>query len=480
MDGLETYLRSRKLGKPDRLVEIFPKIRFERLYTLPEEKIRQFIRRAVDGDRSYRPRNLLNYFVLRVPDRAPLQKLIDELLSWDIVETAFVTPPISDPNVNYLQNPLTTAGLPGHMKPAPYGIDAECAWNTPGGDGAGIRVIDLEGGWMLDHEDLKDHQAVVLGNGSIMPNSVPHGTNVLGVICAVDNDKGGVGIAPNVAAVNVVSHSGQMLNVPQAIVLASSNLGFGDVLVLEVQISVDDPARDGTGSHPIPCEANIAIFDVIRAATAAGIVVVEAAGNGGVDLDANALNASAVANGRSILNRNSPLGFSDSGAILVGASFSAVVGGRHARYAGTNFGSRIDCYAWGENVATTDAVWNTITKDYSVSDYVPAPSRPAFDGTSAATAIIAGAALSVQGMFQAAFGSAGRLSPTNLRTILSDPNNGTSSTNGQAVDRIGVMPDLCKIKGQLQPPPPPPGDLRVPPIPQPVPMPRRGPPPPEE
>jgi hypothetical protein len=480
MDGLETFLRSHKLGELDRLEQIFPKIRFERFYTLPEEKIRQFIRRAVAGDPNYRPRNLLNYFVLRVPDRAPLQELIDELVSWDIVETAFVTPPISDPNVNYLQNPLTTAGLPGHMKPAPYGIDAECAWNTPGGDGAGIGVIDLEGGWMLDHEDLVDHQAVVLGLGSIMPNSVPHGTNVLGVICAVDNDKGGVGIAPNVAAVNVVSHSGQMLNVPQAIVLASSNLGFGDVLVLEVQISVDDPARDGTGSHPIPCEANIAIFDVIRAATAAGIVVVEAAGNGGVDLDANALSASAVAYGRPILNRNSQLGFSDSGAILVGASFSAVVGGSHARYAGTNFGSRIDCYAWGENVATTDAVWNTITKDYSVSDYVPAPSRPAFDGTSAATAIIAGAALSVQGMFQAAFGSAGRLSPTNLRTILSDPNNGTSSTNGQAVDRIGVMPDLCKIKGQLQPPPPPPGDLRVPPIPQPVPMPRRGPPPPEE
>jgi hypothetical protein len=97
MDGLETFLRSKKLGKPDRLEQIYPKIRFERLYTLPEEKIRQFIRRAVAGDPTYRPRNLLNYFVLRVPDRAPLQELIDELVSWDIVETAVVTPPISDP-----------------------------------------------------------------------------------------------------------------------------------------------------------------------------------------------------------------------------------------------------------------------------------------------------------------------------------------------------------------------------------------------
>jgi hypothetical protein len=404
--------------------------------------------------------------------------LIEELLTWDIVETAFITPAISDPNVNYLQNPLTAAGLPGYMKPAPDGIDAECAWNTPGGDGAGIRMIDIEGGWMLDHEDLRDHEAVVLGHGAILPNSVPHGTNVLGVICAVDNKLGGVGIAPNVAVVNVVSHSGQMENVPQAIVLASSNLCFGDVLVLEVQLIADDPARDGTGSHPIPCETNLAIFDAIRGATAAGIVVIEAAGNGNVNLDSAALTFSAVANGLPILNRGNPAGFSDSGAILVGASFSPVVGGRHAKYAGTNYGSRVDCYAWGENVATTDAVFNAVTKDYSVSGYVPAPGRPAFDGTSAATAIIAGAALSVQGMFHAAFGSAGRLSPSALRAILSDPNNGTQSVNGAAVDKVGVMPDLCKIKQQqFDPPPPPPGNLRIPPPMSPMPRLPSGPPP---
>ena len=60
-------------------------------------------------------------------------------------------------------------------------------------------------------------------------------------------------------------------------------------------------------------------------------------------------------------------------------------GQRHRRIARASFGSRIDCYAWGENVTTADGADN---KSYVNN----------FHGTSAASAIVAGAAILVQQM----------------------------------------------------------------------------------
>jgi hypothetical protein len=53
---------------------------------------------------------------------------------------------------------------------------------------------------------------------------------------------------------------------------------FGEVLLLEAQTSLWGYVR-------VPVEIEPAAFDVIRLATALGIVVVQAGGNGGVDLD---------------------------------------------------------------------------------------------------------------------------------------------------------------------------------------------------
>ncbi|MDX1547282.1 MAG: hypothetical protein R3247_09860, partial [Rhodothermales bacterium] len=61
----------------------------------------------------------------------------------------------------------------------------------------------------------------------------------------------------------------------------------------------------------------------------------------------------------------------------------------------------------------------------------------------AAAAIIAGAALSVQGMAEARLGR--RLTPWQLRALLSDPVYGTGSAYGESIDKIGVMPDLRSI-----------------------------------
>ena len=73
---------------------------------------------------------------------------------------------------------------------------------------------------------------------------------------------------------------------------------------------------------------DVADFDAIRLAVALGIVVVEAAGNGGFDLDNYTDGA-----GDFVLRRGS-VDFKDSGAIMVGASTSTVP---HNRMGFSNF-----------------------------------------------------------------------------------------------------------------------------------------------
>ena len=47
-----------------------------------------------------------------------------------------------------------------------------------GGDGAGIRVIDLGRGWTLNHEDVNAHSATLL-HGTIRDGSRAHGNKCL-------------------------------------------------------------------------------------------------------------------------------------------------------------------------------------------------------------------------------------------------------------------------------------------------------------
>src|SRR4030095_13821573 len=72
----------------------------------------------------------------------------------------------------------------------------------------------------------------------------------------------------------------------------------------------------------------------------------------------------------------------------------------HTWWINSNFGSRIDCYGWGDGVFTSMSTGPGV-----IHSYTP----PWFVNTSAAAATIAGAASSVQGMAHAVYGS--RFSP---------------------------------------------------------------------
>lgn len=405
-------------GPWEALAAQFQGITLEPLLTFKQpDQFAALTERARRLDPAFRPANLNAYFAVQPPPGADAEALAKALSSWESVTTAYVEPPpVEPPFVNAADDPRSVNQ--GYLDPAPDGIDAEYAWNFLGGDGAGQALVDMEWGWTFNHEDLAAHGITLISG--LNHSFFFHGSGVLGEIAAVDNNVGCVGITPALASIRCVGQHlpGGGYSTAQPILDAIAVMSFGDVLLLEAQTNL-------FGYNLVPVEIEPAVFDVIRLATSLGIVVVEAGGNGGVDLDT-------VVNpgGQQIFNRASP-DFLDSGAILVGAASSTAP---HTRLGFSCHGSRIDCYGWGENVDTLSSDGtNTATDLYTTG----------FNGTSSASPIVTGAALAVQGLFQAS-PAGDRLDPAQMRALLSDPANGTPSQD-PAADRIGVMPNLRAV-----------------------------------
>lgn len=401
------------------LFEKYPSLSLRPAFTsIARGQLQRLVAIAQSNDATYRPPDFRSYLVGTAGPAVDLDELVERLRRTNGVEEAYVDPPGEDPAVDPSDDHRFADQ--GYLKPADVGIDAVYAWGFKGGDGEAQHFIDMEKGWTLDHEDLAGHGAQML-HGDLKESSRRHGTAVLGEVCAIDNDKGIVGITPNLESVNVVSYFGS--DRPNAIAAAADALvssGPGGVLLLEAQLKSVSYGKEKYDEVPI--EVVSLDFEAIRLATAAGIVVVEAGGNGSNNLD-----EVTDSYGKYVLDRTHAH-FRDSGAILVGAATAAAP---HARL-GSNYGNRIDCYAWGEQVVTTDSATRYETDAY----------RNKFSGTSSAAAIIAGTALAVQGIAWASL--AKRFSGFKMRQILSDAANGTPSKN-PPVDRIRVMPDLRKV-----------------------------------
>ena len=411
-----------KLGPWSQLKDEFPELRvLPRWKARKADQIRALIKKARDTDPSYRPGPILQYFEVTCPNKCDIEALWKKLSAWSTVKTAWVSPIPEPPPV--MPNDDPRFPNQGYLDPAPAGIDAEYAWTVAGGDGTGQGFIDIEWGWTLNHEDLLDHGVTLLSG--INNGYEGHGTAVLGEVAAVDNALGCVGIAPELDSVRVIGQwrDAATYDIADAILDAVGHMEFGHVLLLEAHSSYN-------GFTLVPVEAYDDTYEMIRLATALGIIVVEAGGNGGEDLDL-------VTNpgGDNFFDPTDP-SFRDSGAIIVGAASSAAP---HSRLGFSSHGARVDCFGWGQNVDTTGDGWTgTSTTAYTGS----------FGGTSSASPIVAGAALAVQGIVEAGFGI--RLSPPQMRAILTNPATATPSDD-PPVDRIGVMPNLRAIveDGQL-------------------------------
>ncbi|KAK4118102.1 subtilisin-like protein [Parathielavia appendiculata] len=306
----------------------------------------------------------------------------------------------------------------GYLNPAPQGIDARYGWGFPGGDGTGVGIVDMEQGWKIDHQDFIAAGITFISGFNKGRWGFAHGTSVMGEMLMQDNQMGGVGIVPG-AKGRVISlwRDEWWPNVPDAILDAVAHMSAGDILLLEAQ------EYDPTGVIGyVPVEVFDATFEAIQVATSLGIIVVEAGANGSRDLDAYT-----TLLGKQIFNRASP-DYRESGAILVGAGSSGVP---HYRMWFSNYGSRIDVFAWGENVDTTDTDYSYGTESWYTC---------CFSGTSSASPIVVGAAAILQGISLATRGA--KMGPLEIRDMLKI--NGTPSAD-PAYDRISVMPNLKAI-----------------------------------
>lgn len=276
--------------------------------------------------------------------------------------------------------------------PASNGIDARYAWTHSGGRGDGLCIIDVEFDWRDGHEDLP---AVFYSSGQRTGRLADrnHGTAVLGVLRAEENAFGATGIVPN----SNIGFSAAIVrrcflscidfyDVADAINRALPQLVYGDLLLIEQQVAgpTDTLTCDQTCGNCsqfgfLPVEYNQAEYDAIRSATINGRIVVEAAGNGQMNLD------------DARYNRRFDPSFRDSGAILVGAGTSSA----RSPQCWSNAGDRLDVQGWGDGVTTLG--YGDL---FGMSQGLPETRwyTLGFSGTSSATPIVTGAAAAAQGV----------------------------------------------------------------------------------
>lgn len=133
-----------EVGPWGALAAQFQGITLEPLLTFKQpEQFAALTQRVRALDPSFRPANLNAYFAVQPPPGTDAEALAKALSSWESVATAYVEPPpVEPPFVNAADDPRSANQ--GYLDPAPDGIDAEYAWNFPGGDGAGQALVDME------------------------------------------------------------------------------------------------------------------------------------------------------------------------------------------------------------------------------------------------------------------------------------------------------------------------------------------------
>ncbi len=297
--------------------------------------------------------------------------------------------------------------LQGYLAAAPLGVGALPMRSQSGALGAGITIIDIEGAWLWAHEDLPD-PVIELGQQINDLGWRYHGTAVMGEMRGHDNGFGVTGITPD-CSVGASSIGGS--STANALASAVDNLQPGDLILIELH--APGPNANGSGQFGyVPMEYWPDNFDIIRLATAKGIIVCEAAGNGYQNLDGPEY--------LGLFDRT----VRDSGAIMCGATAGS--GLFSADF--SNNGTRVDLNGWGWSVTTCgygDLQSGDETELYTAD----------FSGTSSASPIVTGSVASLQGMVRSSLGFG--LDARMARNLLRET--GTPMTSGSL---IGTRPNL--------------------------------------
>ncbi len=373
-----------------------------------------------------------NYFVIEVGSVDEARQLVNSLNQIPEVEIAYaeinpepagdIDPPTSD---------FEPAQI--YLNPAPAGIDAEYSWTIAGGDGTGVTIVDIEGAWRDDHEDL---DAALNGLiGGVMYNDQSwrdHGTAVVGVMVGSDNDYGVTGISHG-AELKMVSIGD--IGVTTALLTAVDSLADGDVMLIELHApgpQYDFQSRPDQLGY-ICMEYWQANYDAIQLAWAKGIIVCEAAGNGAEDFD------------DPIYENRFDTTFRNSHAIIIGAGAppSGNSGVDRSKLSFSNYGERVNVQGYGREVVTC-GYGALFDGGGDERQYYTGT----FSGTSSASPIVTGAVANLQGIYKQRYpGSV--LDVDRMRELLV----ATGSPQQQNTSlHIGPRPDLMAAEAALPEP----------------------------
>ena len=404
----------RPVGAAALAVAIDPRIRFEQLLKMPQERIDGLEARAFA--RSQRPQpDLASMMELVGPDALMADAIAalkaSPLVEWVEEELRTPPPPFLGGCLDFAPATPNYVGLQGYRGPDP-GLGMDALWLLGNARGAGVKIADCEYWFEPNHEDLC---GVIPEPGQTpMPDIVSlgwhhHGTAVLGELVGADNGYGVVGLAPDATAYffpewTVEQGSRRATAIAQAVAAVDA----GDVVLLEMQTSIVG------GSSYGPAELNLSVWTIVKNATDSGIIVVGAAGNGNQNLDGSAYD-SYRARG-------------DSGAIIVGAGSNTT---QHSKLSFSTFGTRVNVQGWGTAVFTAGYGNHAQLGGDTRQTYTAG-----FNGTSSASPFIAASCAALQSFAEANIGR--RLTPAEMRAVLVETGRPQQGSGGA----IGPFPNL--------------------------------------
>ncbi|MCP9270324.1 S8 family serine peptidase, partial [Xenorhabdus sp. XENO-1] len=275
-----------------------------------------------------------------------------------------------------------------------------------------IRIADIEWGFNFNHINLKRDTFVEL-----IPLSKHdydyHGTAVAGVLYAKDNSFGITGMVHDADILYGVSeYLDGNYNRVNGITKGLEQLRAGDVFLFEMQEYFGEPA-----------DYNRAVWELTKAATDAGIIIVATAGNGKWNLDSDKF-----AEYRS---------WGDNGAIMVGAGTK--IGRNRCDF--STYGSKVHVQGWGDWTVATTGVGDLYNGEpLGDHDYTNS-----FSGTSSAGPIVASAVVAIQSWYKRETNRV--LTPHEMRELLIE----TGIPQGTDVNgHIGPLPNIQKAIKKLQ------------------------------
>lgn len=339
-------------------------------------------------------------------------KLFPEIRYCEFMSRTPVKPPFDIPPVtpNY-------AAVQNYVGVNP-GVNMQYAWDM-NLTGQGIRLRDVEYGFNKNHEEFHQNPNVKIAIGhtvhpAITTDYSEHGTGTFGVVVADNGNYGVTGLAHGAAEMLLFPEYTNEFgyNRTVAVSYALANSQQGDVVIYEMQTG----GATNEENNFVPAEYSFPIWDLTKAASDLGIIVVAAAGNGDQDLDDPIY--------VNYMNRG------DSGAIIVGAGTPDL---QHDRTWFSTYGSRVNVQGWGWNVLSTGSgdyakIGGDFNQQYTM-----------FSGTSSATPIVASCVAVLNSYYHSLTGN--YLNSAQLIQILQD----TGISQGPSIDypgNIGPLPNM--------------------------------------